>query len=251
MKQLIKKFIKLFRDMVILLGTIYIFKAVSIGAVGPLDGIPKGKTIGDKIANCGESFVGRPYDPDPLGEYVRRNVIVADERVDCMYLTFRCAELALSSTPQEAIQEALEMRFITKGILKANKVVNYDERFQYGTDMIESGKWGMEVTGSLGNLSSLKGTRGHKTIRILGRTEAQKNINKLENGDLLYFIKAPDRRVAGEMVGHLGFVKKDGKEIFLIHASGRKNKTGKVKKVSLPEYLEKMPFVGIRVTRFN
>ena len=242
---------KRFRYVITLLGTILIFNAMPLETADPIDKIPAGNTIGGKIATCAESFVGRPYDPDPLGEYVRRNVIVADERVDCMYLTFRCAELALSNTPQEAVEKALSMRFITHGILKAGKVVNYDERFQYGTDMIESGKWGVEVTENLGNLSNLPGTRGRKTIRIQGKTEAQKNIPKLKNGDLLYFIKDPDRRVVDEMVGHLGFVKKDGEKTFLVHASGRKNGTGLVKKVSLMEYFENMHFVGIRVTRFE
>ncbi len=226
---------------IILLGIIHIFNATNLGATN---------TIGDKIANCAESFVGRPYDPDPLGEYVRRNVIVADERVDCMYLTFRCAELALSNTPHEAVERALAMRFITHGILKNGKVLNYDERFQYGVDMIESGKWGTEVTESLGRIINISGTRGRKIIQILEKTEAQKNITKLKNGDLLYFIKDPAKRVVDEMVGHLGLVKKDGEKTFLIHASGRKNGTGLVKKVSLLEYFKNMPFVGIRVTRF-
>ena len=59
-------------------------------------------------------------------------------------------ELALSHTPEEAIQIALEKRFHSKGILKDGKVVNYDDRFEYGEDMIESGKWGKEVTLEVG-----------------------------------------------------------------------------------------------------
>jgi len=55
----------------------------------------KGSPVAHKIAFWAELFIGTPYDTDPLGEYVRRAVVVADERVDCMYLTFRTAELAL------------------------------------------------------------------------------------------------------------------------------------------------------------
>ncbi len=41
------------------------------------------KPVGERIALWAERFVGAPYDPDPLGEYVTKEVIVADERVDC------------------------------------------------------------------------------------------------------------------------------------------------------------------------
>src|SRR5208283_5544863 len=71
----------------------------------------KGRSIGERIAFFAEQFVGTPYDIDPLGTYVTQSVIVADERVDCMYLAFRTVELALSSTPDEAVQTALEKRF--------------------------------------------------------------------------------------------------------------------------------------------
>jgi len=211
---------------------------------------PEGAAIGDRIAWWAESFVGRPYDPDPLGEYVRKNVIVADERVDCMYLTFRAVELAMSSTPDEAVNQALTLRFITKGVIKDGLVQNYDERFQYATDMIDSGRWGTEVTASLGAPTELPGTRGHKTISILGREAAVRSAPLLQNGDLVFFIKKPEKRVVGEMVGHLGFVSRSGADVFLIHASGNKNGAGSVKKVSLPDYLENMPFAGIRVMRF-
>ena len=49
----------------------------------------QGKPVGEKIAFWAERFVGTPYDEDPQGEYVTKATIVADERVDCMYLTFR------------------------------------------------------------------------------------------------------------------------------------------------------------------
>ena len=49
----------------------------------------------ERIAFWAEQYIDVPYDTDPWGDYVRKNVIVADERVDCMYLTFRSVELAL------------------------------------------------------------------------------------------------------------------------------------------------------------
>ncbi|MDP1758212.1 MAG: hypothetical protein Q8K77_00255, partial [Thermodesulfovibrionales bacterium] len=96
------------------------------------------KPIGERIALWAEKFVGTPYDPDPLGEYVTKKAIVADERVDCMYLSFRAVELALSLTPDKAIDIALDKRFITKGKLDSEgNVSNYEDRFQYGEDMLD------------------------------------------------------------------------------------------------------------------
>src|SRR4030042_3867461 len=127
----------------------------------------RGKPIGERIAFWAERFIGVPYDMDPLGEYVSRATIVSDERVDCMYLTFRAVEFALSHTPEEAIQVALERRFHSKGVLKEGHVINYDDRFEYGEDMIESGKWGQEITSEVGKLMKIKGSRGKDFVEVL------------------------------------------------------------------------------------
>jgi len=216
----------------------------------------KDRPLGVRIAFWAEAFLGRPYDTDPLGEYVRKGVIVADERVDCMYHTFRSVELALSLTPQQAIEEALRLRFFTKGILKDGKVINYDERYQYGEDMIESGKWGVEITAELGKIIEIKGGRGKEKVSIIPKEEALKEdaLSRLNDGDIIYFIKGPEKRVAGEIVGHIGIIKIKEGIPFLIHASGVKDSKlkggGSVKEIRLSEYLKDMAFVGIRVTRF-
>ena len=102
-------------------------------------------SVGNRIAFWAEQFIGTPYDMDPLGDYVTRALIVADERVDCMYLTFRAVELALSNSPEEAVGKALTMRFHAQGVLKDGKVTNYDDRYQDGIDMIGSGKYGARL----------------------------------------------------------------------------------------------------------
>jgi hypothetical protein len=151
------------------------------------------QTGGERVAFWAGKFVGVPYDRDPQGLYVTRAAIVADDAVDCMYLTFRSVELALSQNPEEAVQIALDKRFHTRGILL--------------------------------------------------------------NGDILFFFKAPEKRAVEEGVGHMGIVKVEGKDserkIFLIHAGGTKNSGGAVKKVLLADYLAAMPFVGVKVTRFE
>lgn len=222
------------------------------------------KPIGERIALWAEKFEGTPYDPDPLGEYVTKKVIVADENVDCMYLSFRAVELALSLTPDKAIDIALDKRFITKGRLDSTEnVINYEDRFQYGEDMLDSGRWGKEITEQLGKVTEIKGSRGREKVKIIPKKGMLALLNKkegsshLKSGDFIFFIKAVERRKAGEIVGHIGIVKtevrnnEEQKEIYLIHAGGLKNKGGEVTKVRLYDYINSMPFIGVRVSRFN
>ena len=208
------------------------------------------KPVGEKIAFWAEKFVGAPYDKDPMGEYVTRTTILADERVDCMYLTFRAVELALSRTPEEAIQIALERRFHSKGILKDGKVVNYEDRFEYGEDMIFSGRWGREITSEAGKTMRIRGSRGRDFVEILPSEHLLKGLKKLKSGDILFFVKKPEDRKVEEIIGHIGIVKVE-REVYLIHASGTKGNGGEVKKVLLKEYLLKMPFVGAKIARFD
>jgi len=195
---------------------------------------------------------------DPLGEYVSKAVIVSDERVDCMYLTFRTVELALSDTPEEAIQVALERRFHSKGILKEGRVVNYDDRFDYGEDMIESGKWGKEITSEVGKMTKIKGARGKESVGVLSVDALMQGMKGLRSGDILFFAKEPGKREVGEIIGHIGIVEvveterdQRSRDVFLIHAGGTKGKGGAVKKVRLREYLSKMPFIGVKITRLQ
>ena len=210
----------------------------------------KGLPAGERIALAAEKFVGTPYDPDPQGEYVTRKAIVADERVDCMYLVFRAVELALSSTPEGAVRIALDKRFRSKGVLEGGKVANYDDRFEFGEDMIPSGKWGREITGEIGITVRISGSRGKGSLDMLTPGELARGMRKLKSGDIVFFIKAPGQRQREEIVGHMGIIKTEAEKVFLIHASGRKGKGGAVKKVLLRNYIRDMPFIGAMVARF-
>jgi hypothetical protein len=215
--------------------------------------------LGEKIAAWAESFVGTPYDTDPLGAYVTQSVIVMDSSADCMYLTFRSVELAETLTPESAINKALEKRFITKGILSPDgKVINYEERYQYAMDMINSGKWGRNITKELAETSVIPGDRGYGPVSIIHASNIVKATDRLTSGDIVFFVKDPDRRVVGEIVGHIGIIKREGNSIFLIHASGRKSRDasalspgGMVKKLLLTDYSKTMPFAGIIITRLK
>jgi hypothetical protein len=210
------------------------------------------RPIGERIAFWAEKFIGAPYDKDPLGEYVSKAAIVADERVDCMYLTFRAVEIAISHTPTEAVQVALDKRFHSKGILKEGKIANYEDRFEYGEDMIFSGKWGREITGNIGNTLRIRGSRGKDFVDILLPDGLYRGLGKLKSGDIVFFIKKPKERKVGEIVGHIGILSKErDREAYLIHASGTKERGGMVKKVLLKDYISQMAFIGVKITRIH
>jgi cell wall-associated NlpC family hydrolase len=203
-------------------------------------------------------FIGTPYDPDPLGLYVRTNRIVADEKVDCMYHVFRSVELARSNTPGQAIEEALTLRFTTKGKLADGLVTNYDMRYQYGEDMVFSDKWGKNITAELGTVEAIPGSRGRVTVDILPKEMLlSKSVqNQLQDGDILYWVKDPKKRSVEEIVAHLSIVHiKTGKP-YLIHAAGDKDHAGRpgggiVKEVPFADYVRHMKFIGAFVTRFD
>lgn len=224
--------------------------ALTDGEIQTLQDSLRNRSVGERIAAWAEKFVGTPYDQDPLGEYVTKAVIVADERVDCMYLTFRAVELALSRTGEEAIQVALGKRFHSKGILKDGRVVNYEDRFEYGEDMIFSGRWGREITSEAGKTVRIKGSRGRDFVEILPSEHLLKDLRKLKSGDILFFVKKVEERKVEEIVGHIGIVKVEPK-VYLIHAGGTKGKGGEVKKVLLKDYLKKMVFIGVMITRLD
>jgi hypothetical protein len=209
------------------------------------------RPVGEKIAFWAEQFVGTPYDPDVLGEYVRREVIVADDRVDCMYLVFRAVELALGRDTAGSVRIALDKRFAGQGRTEHGKVSNYEDRFQYGEDMIDSGKWGREITAEIGPAVPEPDPRRGIRTPVLRKSDISGAAALLQSGDIIFFINTPERVPRFGMVGHLGIIKKEGTKIYLIHASGQKNKGGIVKKVRLPDYASTMPFMGIRVSRFG
>jgi len=214
--------------------------------------------LGRRIVYWAGRFVGTPYDTDPLGLYVRTNRIVADEKADCMYLTFRAAELAQSGTPDQAIKQALSLRFTTQGKLADGLVQNYGERFEYGEDMVYSGKWGRNITGDLGATKTLNGSRGRDEVIILPKQTLQsKKLQKqLVDGDIIYWVKDPKKRVVEEIVAHLSFVHIKNGKAYLIHASGTKDSAtktggGMVKEVAFADYVRDTKFIGAFVTRFE
>jgi hypothetical protein len=218
-----------------------------------MQSIIRNRPVGERIVFWAEKFIGTPYDKDPQGDYVTKKTIIADERVDCMYLVFRSVELAISNNPEETITAALDKRFHTRGILVNGLVANYEDRFEYGEDMIDSGKWGTEITAALGKTTPIKDDRNDVSLGILSTGELKKALGQLQSGDLIFFIKNPAKRVRDEFVGHMGIIKLENapKDVQLLHAGGTKAKGGLVNKVLLTDYLKTTPYIGARITRLN
>jgi hypothetical protein len=163
--------------------------------------------------------------------------------------TFRSLELALSNSEEEALENALWVRFLTTGERVGNKVKSYGNRFEYGEDMALSGKFGRLLSYEIGNLEITYSERYKAGVPFVPIKNIK--IDSLKTGDIIYFTNKKERRKAGEIVGHLGVIKKEGEFAYLIHASGVKNKGGEVKKVLLENYLKERQniFEGILITR--
>jgi len=223
----------------------------SADEIAELQRATAGWGVGERIAFWAEQYIDVPYDTDPWGDYVRKKVIVTDERVDCMYLTFRSVELALGKNPADAEALALEKRFHRKGIVEDGKVLNYDDRFRLGEDMIASGKWGREVTSELGYADTVQGKVCGERVSMIPKKDIPMVLAGFKNGDIVFFVKAPEVRVERELIGHIGIIKREQDTVYLISAFGQKTKGGKVKKYLFSAYSAEMPFVGIKVTRLE
>jgi len=213
-------------------------------------------SVNERIVHFAEGFLGTDYDPDPLGAYVRKKVIVYDEKVDCVYLVFRSVELALANNESNSIEIALDKRFKTRGIMSNGLVLNYDDRYEYMEDVIPTGKLGKDITHSLSERIAHTSSPRVSDFDFIPKEEINKVAKKLKDGDIVYFVKGVKDRKENEIVGHLGIVKIERGEVFLIHASGikvndytRVKSTGRVVKVPLCKYVLKSRFLGIKVTR--
>lgn len=210
------------------------------------------QSLGDKIVFFAKKFLGLPYDPDPLGSYVRKKVLIYDEKVDCMYLTFRSVELAFSDgDDSKSLFVAVEKRFVNRGIVKDGIVVNYEDRFEYGEDMVLSGKWGKLLVIDEGIFKKVFSERLKSDIFFIPKYRYKDVKNFISNGNIIFFVKDPKHSKKGEIVGHIGILERVFDDIFLIHASGTKGIGGKVVREDLSKYLKRTKYIGFIVTYFE
>jgi hypothetical protein len=78
----------------------------------------------------------------------------------------------------------------------------------------------------------------------------------LRDGDILFWVKDPKKRVVEEIVAHLSIVRVKNGKPYVIHAAGSKDSAarpggGVVKEVLFADYARDMKFIGAFVTRFG
>jgi vacuolar-type H+-ATPase subunit E/Vma4 len=78
----------------------------------------------------------------------------------------------------------------------------------------------------------------------------------LQDGDIVYWVKDPKKRVVEEIVAHLSIVRVKSGTPYLIHAAGSKSQWstpngGVVKELPFADYVRNMRFIGAFVTRFE
>jgi hypothetical protein len=124
--------------------------------------------------------------------------------------------------------------------------------------MVMSGKWGKNVTAELGATKTIPGSRGRDTVDILPKNVLlSRAVQKtLQDGDVVYWVKDPKKRVVEEIVAHLSIVHVKAGKPYLVHAAGDKDRQdrpggGVVKEVPFADYVRNMRFIGAFVTRFE
>lgn len=199
------------------------------------------------FVNNAEQFIGTPYDFLPEGLYVKNKAIIADQKIDCLYLIFRSYELTATKLHyyKNAEEAALHLRFQHLGKIKNGRVLNYDDRYQYAEDLLSSGKLGIDVSAKIGKLTKIPGSRQYREFSFLSKREILKKINKLENGLIILFVKDPKKRSPmQEIIGHLGIITVHNNKRYLLHASSQKKYNAQVAEVDFGEYLKESHFIG-------
>jgi len=110
----------------------------------------------------------------------------------------------------------------------------------------------------MGATKTIKGSRGRDEVVILPKQTLlfKKLQNQLQDGDIIYWVKDPKKRMVEEIVAHLSFVHRKNEKAYLIHAAGTKDSAtktggGMVKEVTFADYVRDTKFIGAFVTRFE
>jgi len=202
------------------------------------------------------------------GGYVSEGRLVLDERHDCISLLYRTTELAHAADPADAVARALATRFAgadPDSVVDATGRVDYDHpaHLDFSIDMIRSGHWGRDVTGSLsGAVPDSVGTPRYRagTVTVVPRDKLVPG--ELREGDVVWLVldvantgARELRDTYGLMVGHVGLVIEQDREPWLVHAASSglegRYEGGHIVAVPVVEYLQRVERYGaVVITRF-
>jgi len=204
---------------------------------------------------------------DPQG-YVKQGRLVDDDQTDCILFFYRTTELGRSSSALEAVQFAFGTRFYgasLEDVVKPDGRVDYETpvHLDYALDILRSGYWGTEITGTLGEtVADEAGTSRYPAGTVRYVPKAKVVLDRLQTGDILFLVTDENHaagksvRAAGDLIGHLGIIKVESGTPFLIHAAAKGIEGvypgGKVEKVPVATYLDRVEtFKGVMATRIE
>jgi len=201
------------------------------------------------------------------GGYVADSLLVQDFRQDCVLFSYRCAELAQASSPRDAILRALATRFAgtpPDSVVSASGGVDYNHpsHLDDSLDLVRSGFWGRDVTEEVGvAVRDAAGTTRYPPGSFAYIPSAQLRLDRLADGDLLYFVFDEKstrgqkmRQEYGTPIGHQGIVSRLGDRVDVIHAAisdlPGEYLGNRVVRVPLATYLRRIEsWKGVIVTR--
>ena len=227
--------------------------------------------VGERVARWAEFFLARGattylFGLKP-GGYVADSLLVQDFRQDCVLFSYRCAELAQTTSPPDAVLWALVTRFAgapPDSVVSGRGGVDYDSpaHLDDSLDIVRSGLWGRDVTEEVGvAVPDTAGTKRYPPGSFSYIPSTQLRLDRLADGDFLYFVFDENqprgrkmRQEYGTPIGHQGIVRRAGARVDVIHAAisalPGEYEGNRVVRVSLPTYLRRVEsWKGVIVTR--
>ncbi|HZM16446.1 MAG TPA: hypothetical protein VFE28_10605 [Candidatus Krumholzibacteria bacterium] len=229
--------------------------------------------VGERVARWAELFLERGQTTYVFGlkpgGYVADSLLVQDFKQDCVLFCYRCAELAQSDTPRDAVLWALRTRFAgapPESVVSPSGGVDYQNpaHLDDSLDMVRSGHWGHDVTEEVGvAVRDKAGTTRYPPGSFSYIPSGQLRLERLEDGDFLYFVADENqprgrklRQEAGTPIGHQGIVRRRGDTVYVIHAAisalPGEYEGNRVVRVPLTTYLRRIEsWKGVIVTRLG
>jgi hypothetical protein len=230
------------------------------------------RPVGERIAAWADYFQQRGDAGYLFGlaaeGYVGQGRLVDDFQTDCVLFFYRTTELGRSSSAIEAVQFAFGTRFYgatLEEVVSDQGRVDYDSsvHLDYTIDIVRSGIWGRDITATLGEaVIDQVGTDRYPAGSVHYVPKESVRWAQWQDGDIVYFVTdeksaaGARTREVGAIIGHLGIVKVEGGQVYLIHAASKGleglYEGGRIAKVPLKTYLERVEtFKGILATRIE
>ncbi len=230
--------------------------------------------LGERIARWAELYLERNETSYLFGlkdgGYVADSLLVQDYKQDCVLFSYRCSELALASSPRDAVLRALETRFAggeAGRVVATTGAVDYNDpsHLDYSLDIVRSGIWGRDVTAEIGEAETDSvGTSRYPAGSFVFIPTESLRLEGFEDGDLLYFVfdennSSRGRKMRDEyglVIGHQGIARRRDAQVDVIHAAisdlPGEYRGNQVVRVPLRTYLRRVEsFKGVIVTRLD